>query len=135
MKDQYLKAHDILDSENTRFWIRFNIFTGLQFIVFAGLAANYEELSNQKVIGCLIIFAALVFSAFTILIILRSLQVTMGMYKAIQELENNDQSFILLKTYKKYSKSPLGCIAQSCLVMSSLLTVFWIVFLILFIKK
>lgn len=30
MRGQYLKAIEVFDSENSRFWTRFNLFTGLQ---------------------------------------------------------------------------------------------------------
>jgi hypothetical protein len=133
MKDQYIKAFDIFDADNNRFWTRFNISSGLQLIMVAGLASNYEALNNHKIIGCLIILVAFAFSVFTALVMRRSYQISMGMFKAIQELENIDQSLVLLKTYIKNSRSPMGVMCYYCLIMSLVLTLFWLLFLIIFI--
>ncbi len=129
MKDQYLKALEIFDADNTRFWTRFNVSIGLQLIMAVGLASNYKALIGNIFFGCLTILVALAFSIFTVLVMWRSLQINIGMFNALQDLEDKDQSLILLKTYSKHSQSPNGIMARYCLGMSSLLTLFWFVIL------
>jgi hypothetical protein len=128
LKDQYLKAYELFDLESTRFWTRFNLFTGLQLIVIAGISSNFQELLKYVNILALFIFIAFSFSIFTIFIMCRSRQISMGIFKTILELENYDDSFILMKIYIKKSKSPMGVIAKYCIIMSSLLAIFWLIF-------
>ena len=135
LRDQYLKAHDLFDSENSRFWTRFNLFTGLQLIVVAGLASNYQDLVKLRLVAFLFVVAAFAFSVFTILVMWRSHQISMGIFKTICELEEKDDSLILLQTYLQHSKSPMGSISRYCVVMSSLLALFWIFFLIIVITQ
>lgn len=132
MRDQYLKAVDVFDSENTRFWTRFNVFTGIQLIVVAGLAANVEGLKGSKPFASVLILCALAFSVFTIFIVWRSYQISLGIYRALLELEQKDESLILLKTYTKHSRAPMGAIARSCVVLSAFLAVFWVVIFCVF---
>jgi hypothetical protein len=127
IKDQYLKAHDLFDSENSRFWTRFNLFTGLQLVMIAGFAANYSELVDAKSLGVLFSLTALAFSVFTVLVMWRSYQINMGVFRAIVELEQMDETLLLLKTYGKHSKSPMGAIARYCVVMSAVLGLFWVI--------
>ena len=132
MKEQYFKALDIFDSENSRFWTRFNLFTGLQLVLVAGIAANFVSLIQSPTIGYLILSAALTFSIFTIIVTVRSRQISLGIFAVILEIEQTDQSFVLMNKYIRHTKSPMGVIARYCVVMSMLLTVFWIAFLVIF---
>ncbi len=130
MKDQYLKAHDLFDSENNRFWTRFNIFTGLQLAIMAAFVSNYSSLSEFKFMSILSILTAMFFSIFTMLVTHRSFQVNVGMSKAIEHLEENDETLILLKTYLKNCKAPLGGIVRYCFMISVILFVFWVIFFV-----
>lgn len=132
MLEQYLKAIDVFDSENTRCWSRFNLFTGFQLIVVAGLAANFDDLAEHRLVGSLLIIAALVFSIFSTLVMWLSTQIHMGMFRAILELEGMDDSLILLGTYKKHTHFPVNTIAKCCVLMSGFLCVFWVALLIAF---
>ena len=130
MKDQYLKAHDLFDAENSRFWIRFNLFTGMQLIIIAGIASNYDKLIKEKFVCILLVLIVLAFSIFTILVMWRSFQISMAVYKAIKDLEDGDSRFILLKTYSKHCRSKMGTIVRYCIAMSVVLSFFWFLLLI-----
>ncbi len=130
MKEQYLKALDLFDSENTRFWSRYNLFTGLQILIIAGFAANYKDLIKFKFIAILLVFAAIAFSCFTILVTWRSLQINRGIYKSILEIEKKDDSLMLLETYMRNCKSPLGTIVRYCVALSGFMLFFWLTFLV-----
>ncbi len=76
------------------------------------------------------ILTAMFFSIFTMLVTHRSFQVNVGMSKAIEHLEENDETLILLKTYLKNCKAPLGGIVRYCFMISVILFVFWVIFFV-----
>lgn len=127
-EEQYLKALDIFDSENSRFWTRFNIFTGLQLIVVAGFASNYDALTKHRFVACLLLVIAFIFSVFTILVVWRSRQISLGIFEVLKKIEKQHESFLLVTTYMEATKSPMGVIARYCVAMSVVLAAFWILF-------
>ena len=131
LKNQYLKALDLYDSENTRFWTRFNVFSGLQLVVIAGIASSFPEFLQHKHIAILMISTALIFSIFTVIVMWRSKQIGHGIVKAICDLEGKDNSCIVLSTYMRATKSPMGIINGYCVLVSIFLTLFWFSFLII----
>ena len=132
--DQYLKSIDIFDSENTRFWTRFNLFTGFQFLLIAGFASGLDKLRNSPGIGILLIFVGLSCAIFNFLVVRRSLFTLRAITKVIDYFESKDENLVLLKKYKEYSKNELGGILKLCLSISLLLILFWIVFALFYMK-
>jgi len=132
MRDQYLKAVDIFDSENTRFWTRVNLFTGMQLLVIAGLATNIDELLKQKAIAAVLLAVAFLFSLFTVMVVFRSRQISMGLYRTLLQLEEENPEFVLVKTYTSHTRSPMGSIAGYCVAMTLCLSVFWIAIWVMF---
>lgn len=128
--DQYLKAHDLYDAEHNRFWTRFNLFTGLQLLVIAGFASNYNDLARNKLPAMMFLAIGLGLAIFTILVTWRSSQMCMAMLEGIKAFENDDNSLILFKSYLKYSHVPVGTIARYCFAMSGVLALFWLIFLV-----
>ena len=132
MRDQYLKALDIFDSENTRFWTRVNLFTGMQLLVIAGLASNVDDLLKQRPIATALLGVAFLFSVFTVMVVARSRRISMGIYRTLLQLEEQNPEFILVKTYTKNTRSPMGSIAAYCVAMTLVLSVFWVVVCVMF---
>jgi len=132
--DQYLKAIDMFDSENTRFWTRFNLFIGFQFILIAGFVSGYDKIKDIPKIGILLIIAGITFSIFNFLVVRRSLFILHAIAQLIDALEKNNDDFVLLKYYKIYSKNELGGILKLCIGVSLILILFWIVFFYLYIS-
>jgi hypothetical protein len=126
MREQYLKAIDIFDSENSRFWTRFNLFTGMQLVVVAGVAANLKELLDYLPIAILLLAMAFAFSLFTVAIVYRSRQISLGIYQTLLALEQRDPDCDLVGTYMKHTRSPMGSIAKYCVFMAGLLSIFWV---------
>ncbi len=127
LEEQYLKAHDIFDSENSRFWTRFNIFTGMQLLIIAALAANYEDLMHNPKLAYVLVSVVFIFSVFTIAVMFRSYQISMGIFRSILEIERKSDALVLVETYTRNCRSPMGAIARYCLLMSVVFSVFWVV--------
>ena len=134
MKDQYLEAIKIYDSEHTRFWTRFHLFVGFQFIIIAGFASGFDKIKAVPLIGILFISIGFLFSLFNVFVVRRSYLISIGIAKTIAIFEDKNEDFILLKTYSTHTKSPLGGIVVICLIMSAVLSIFWALFLFTFIK-
>ena len=134
MKAQYLEAIKIFDSEHSRFWTRFNLFVGFQFIIIAGFASGFDKIYKFPSIGILFILIGLLFSIFNAFVVWRSYLISIGIAKTIAVFEEQDESLILLKTYRLYTKSALGDIVIICLLISGVLIVFWLFLFAIFVR-
>lgn len=124
--DQYLKAWDLFNSELNRFWVRFNVFMGAQFLIAAALGTNHRWLQDSPQVGAVLWLLLVMLSLFTVSVVNACRQIADGILRTIYELEQKDASFILLRTYDRHRTNPHGAVLGPCHLLARVLFLIWV---------
>ena len=133
LQKQYKILVDVYQNETGRFWTRFNIFVGIQFVGLLGILSNLKILAaNVVVFRSLMIFCGLL-SALVVLIVVRGIMSSRMLIRMIAHLENQSQELMpLVALTRKFDSLPQYVNLIVTLAISALFCLGWWLALIYF---
>jgi hypothetical protein len=123
---QYELLASLYDNEMSRFWVRFNIFVGMEFVGLIALIVNAEFLvANPGLMRALLLFCAL-FSGLVVLIVLRSISSARLLLTLLSRIEaNSDDLAQLLSVTKRLDPLPQYINFLIALAIAALFSMLW----------